>query len=243
MPDLALAHSNSNSGTATPATPGSITATAGNLLLCLIGAIGTSPTIATPTSAGTWTVVQNQGGAVLVFSLFMQANTAGGAINPSSVLGGTVTGWLAVILEFSQAGANCSAQGSNQQNLGVAQLTNIFPTSGQTLYNELFIYSVLRQTATITPQNSWNVANVSWSSSIQPQAGVNGLSLDTFWASGLGQGVGQYPQASGLLSGAVASRQIGAWFNTIASQSSNNDNVNGQAGVFVPQQYAGLFGG
>lgn len=240
MADVSLPRSNSNNGTATPASPGSITAVAGDALFIVIAALGTSPTIAAPSGFSTIEIVN---GATLSCGLFKQLNTGGGAINPNAVLGGTVTGWVAIIVEFTQTGANCGIQGSNHLASSVAQLTNLFPTTGQTLSNELFIYAVARATATLTPQNSFNSPLAVWSASVQPQAGVQGLSLDFFWASGLGQGVGQYPQASGLLSAAVASVAVGAWVNTTASQPSNNDNVNGQAGLYVPQQYAGMIGG
>lgn len=243
MADVTLPRSNSNNGTATPATPGSITAVAGDLLIVVIIAVGTSPTIGTPTSAGTWTTVQLTNGATISAAMFMQANNAGGAINPSSVLGGTVTGWLAAIFEFTQTGPNCGLQGSAKSNIGVTQLVNIFPTTGNTLPNELFIYSVSSGQAALTPQNSFNSPLSVWSASVQPQVNVQGLTMDFFWASGLGQGVGQYPVATGLLASAVSSRAIAAWFNTTATQPSNNDNVGGNAGVYVPQQYAGMIGG
>lgn len=245
MPDITLPRSNSNNGTATPATPGSITAVAGNLLICVIGAWGTSPTIAIPTSAGTWVQIRNSAGASQSFAMFMQANNAGGAINPSSVLGGAITGWIAAIFEFTQTGANCGLQGSVAQTSSIAQLTNIFPGGGQTLSNELFVYSVMRGNATLTPQNSFQGSLAVWSPSVQPFANVQGLSLDTFWASGLGQGVGQYPTASGLLAGGgLVSNAIAAWFNTTASQPGpNEDNIGGLSGILVGSNYQGMLGG
>lgn len=242
MADITSPRQNTANGTATPATLTHAGAVAGNLLICIIAAIGTSPTIATPTG-DTWQVVKSTSGASVSFAMFALPNAGAGSHVPSSVLGGTVTGWICQTFEFTPCGANCAIQGSNQLASAIAQLTNVFPTTGNTLYNELFIYSVARATATIAAQNTWNVPNVSWSASQQAQAGVQGLSLDTYFASSLGQGVGQYPQASGLLGSAVNSVAIGAWFNTLASQPGNFDNVGGQAGTLVGANYQGMIGG
>src|SRR4030095_2850996 len=123
MADVTLAQSASNNGNATPATTSSITAVAGNLLLVLITAIGTNPTVATPTGGGTWTEVQKLTGSTVTTALYMQANGAGGATNPSSVLGGTITGWVAAIYEFSATGANCALQGSANRSLTQVAVT------------------------------------------------------------------------------------------------------------------------
>jgi hypothetical protein len=248
MPDVTLVQSASNNGTTTPATTSSITATAGNLLVVVIAALGTSPTIATPTGGGTWTQVQKAAGSSLSFAMYMQVNGAGGATNPSAVLGGTVTGWVAGIFEFTQTGANCGLQGSNQNALSVAQLTNIFSNvpAGQSFPNLLFVYSVARTTATITPANSGLTgqnSGTTWSTTVQPQAGVQGISLDTYWGSNLAVGPGAWPTAAGLLSGAVASVAIGAYFNTTASQPFIGDNVGGYSGRYVPNQFQGMIGG
>lgn len=248
MADTVAKQGNSNNGTTTPATPGSLTTTAGNLLIVHIIAKGTSPTIATPTSAGTWTQIQKTQGAVISYAMYMQANTAGGAINPSSVLGGTVTGWIANIIEFTQCGANCGLQGSNMLTSAVAQLTNIFPLSPQANPNTLFVYGVGRNGGLITPQNSGlNAQNQTsgWSSSFFPQENVQGCSLDFFWGSNLCQQLyTPYPSASGLLDSAVASVAIGAWFNTIASPFQQTPgNIGGSEGIYVPQFYQGMVGG
>ena len=240
MADVTLVQSGSNNGTVTPATPGSLTLTAGNAALVLVAALGTSPTITGP---GSTTNIQKIQGATLAFGMFIRNTFTGGAFNPSYTLGGTVTGWVAAMFEFSAMGSNTGIQGSASQASAIAQLTNIFPAAGNTLSNELFVYAVARATATMTPQNSFMGPLAAWSASVQPQAGVQGLSLDFFWASGLGQGVGQYPSSSGLLSGAVASVAIGAWFNTIATQPSNNDNIYGNNGVLVGGNYQGMLGG
>lgn len=253
MADVTNPRSSSNNGTVTPATPGSITAVAGNLLVVVIAVLGTSPTIATPTSTGTWTQIQKTQGATLSFAVYMQANNAGGAINPSSVLAGTVTGWVAAIFEFTATGANCGLQNSAMQTSAVAQLTNIFASQiGQMNPELLFFYAVARATATITAQNTGlapiNQQGVitggpSWSASVQPQAGVQGLSLDTYWGTNLAQGVGPYPSASGLLSGAVASVAIAAWFNATITPPSIGSPIGGTQGLYVPPFYQGIVGG
>lgn len=248
MPDVTQPHNIAANGTATPATATIANTGAGNLLVCIVAVLGTNPTIAGP-SDNQWSQVQNKSGASLSFALFIRTNSPGGSIAPSCVLGGTVTGWIMEIFEFTQTNSNTSAQGSAMLTSAVAQLTNIFPTSGQTLYNELFVYAVARVTATLTPQNSFQQNSIQqaplsvWSNSVLPQAGVQGMSVDFFWASGLGQGVGQYPSASGLLSGAVASVAIAAWFNTVASQPTTETNVAGVPGQLVGQFFQGMIGG
>lgn len=242
MPDVTLAQSGSANGAASPATEAFTGVIAHDLLICIIAAIGISPTIATPTG-DSWTQVQKTSGTNVSTAMYILPNAAAGTHTPSSVLGGIVTGWVLIMLEFTATGANCGLQGSAQAASAIAQLTNLFPTTGQTLASELFVYTVARATATITAQNTWNVNNVAWSISVQPQAGVQGLSVDTYWSSSLGQGIGQYPQASGLLGGAVASVAIGAWFNTTAQQPQAGDTIDGVSGILVGGQYKGMIGG
>lgn len=254
MADATNPRNSSNNGTATPATPGSITAVAGNLLVVVIAALGTSPTIATPTSAGTWTQIQKTSGATLSFAMYMQASNAGGAINPSSILGGTVTGWIAEIFEFTATGANCGLQGSNQAAQSTAQLLNIFAGLSQMNPDLLFCYAVARATATQVIQNSGlapinqqgiivGSAPTTWTTSQLPQAGVQGLSLDFFWGTNLAQGVGPYPVGQGLLSSGVASVQIAAWFNAALAPAQVPGNIGGSEGIYVPPFYQGMVGG
>lgn len=254
MADSTNPRNSSNNGTATPATPGSITAVAGNLLVVVIAALGTSPTIATPTSAGTWVQIQKTSGATLSFAMYMQANNAGGAINPSSVLGGTVTGWIAEIFEFTATGANCGLQGSVQTAQSTAQLVNIFAGLQQMQPELLFCYAVARATATQVIQNSGlapinmqgmgvGTPPITWTASQLPQAGVQGLSLDFFWGTNLAQGVGPYPVGQGLLSSGVASVQIAAWFNATLSPPVAPGNIGGSQGLYVPPFYQGMVGG
>lgn len=254
MADSTNPRNSSNNGTVTPATPGSITAVAGNLLVVVIAALGTSPTIATPTSAGTWTQIQKTSGATLSFAMYMQANNAGGAINPSSVLGGTVTGWIAEIFEFTSTGANCGLQGSVQMAQSTAQLANIFAGLSQMNPDLLFCYAVARATATQVIQNSGlapinqqgvivGSSPTTWTTSQLPQAGVQGLSLDFFWGTNLAQGVGPYPVGQGLLSSGVASVQIAAWFNATLAIPQIPGNIAGSQGLYFPPFYQGMVGG
>lgn len=255
MADVTNPRNSANNGTATPATPGSITAVAGNLLVVVIAVLGTSPTIATPTSAGTWVQIQKTSGATLSFAMYMQANNAGGAINPSSVLGGTVTGWIAEIFEFTATGGNCGLQGSVQTAQSTAQLVNIFSSQQASFPNLLFCYAVARATATQVIQNSGlaplnqsgmivGTSPSTWTTSQLPQAGVQGLSLDFFWGSNFAQGAGSFPSGLGLLSSGVASVQIAAWFNTTASPFQQvAGNIGGSEGIYVPQFYQGMVGG
>jgi hypothetical protein len=244
MVDVTIYAQSSNNGTTTPATPGSITDFA-DLTIVLIAAIGTNPTIATPTGLGGGSIVQVQKtqGATLSFAMYALFSGAG-SINPSSVLGGTVTGWIAQIFTFGKTGINCGLQGSAQLVSAVAQLTNVFPIAGQTLPNAVYVYAVARATATISAQNTSVGPLSSWTASILPQAGVQGLSLDFYWLSTLAQGAAAQPAASGLLSSAVASVAIGAWFNTTAQQPGlAGEQVGGLSGQLVGSQYQGMIGG
>lgn len=244
MPDVTLAQSGTANGVATPATMTLTGATLGNLLVCCVYAAGTSPTVATPTGDA-WVQAQKVTGASFTTAMYYLVNAAAGSHTPSSVLGGTITGWVILMFEFSACGANCGLQGSNNTSLGVAQLTNIFPTTGITLSNELFLYAVARTgTNTFTPQNSFISPLAVWSPSVQPFSGVQGISGDFFWASNLGQGVGQYPTASGLISTSAQSKNLAAWFNTIASQGLGaGEWIGGKSGITVPQHYRGMVGG
>jgi hypothetical protein len=247
MSDVTLPRSNSNNGTATPATTGSITAVAGNLLIVVITALGTSPTVATPTSAGTWTQIQNVTGSTVTTAVFMQANNAGGAINPSSVLGGTVTGWVAAIFEFTQTGANCGLQGSANRSANSATVTDVFSNqAGATIPQLLFIYAIGRATDVFTPAfTGLGPGGTSgWSASVQPQVGVQGISQDFYWGTNLSQGPGAWPTAPGTLATSTIWKSAGAWFNDTATPVGNvNDNVNGNQGSFVGPYYQGMIGG
>src|SRR5450755_1336753 len=92
-----------NAATAGPALPGSLTTATGNLLILVIAVVGSStPTIGTP--AG-WTLIETRAfGTTFTVATFAFANNPGGATNPSSTLGGTVTGWIAEMFEFSGVG-------------------------------------------------------------------------------------------------------------------------------------------
>ncbi len=254
LADVTNPRNSSNNGTATPATSGSITAVSPNLLVAIIAALGTNPTIATPTSAGTWTQIQKTQGATLSFAMYMQAANAGGAINPSSVLGGTITGWIAQIFEFPQTGANCGLQGSAMTAQSTAQLVNIFAGQQQMIPELLFCYAVARATATQVIQNAGLApinqqgmltggSPTTWLAPTLPQAGVQGLSLDFFWGTNLGQGVGPYPVGQGLLSSAVASVQIAAWFNALINPPGIAANVGGSEGNYFGPFYSGMTGG
>jgi len=253
MADVTNPRNSSNNGTATPATTGSVSAVAGNLLVVIIAVQGTNPTIATPTGGGTWTQIQKTQGASVSFAMYYQANGAGGATNPSSVLGGTVAGWIAEIFEFTATGSNCGLQGSNQGAQSTAQLPNIFAGQGAMNPELLFCYAVARLTATQTIQNSGlaptNLGLVvggsppTWTTSQLPQAGVQGLSLDFFWGTNLAQNNGAYPIGQGLLSSGVASVQIAAWFNALLSNPAVGSPIGGNAGQFSPLFYQGMVGG
>jgi hypothetical protein len=243
MPDVTLANSNSNNGTTSPATTGSITAGAKNLLIAVYTVLGISPTIGTPTN---WTQVQNLAGSTVSHAMFMLANGAGGATNPSSTLGGTVTGWVAAILEFPQTGANCGLQGSANRSLTQAAVTDIFNGQPvQTIPNLLFLMSIGRATNVFTPNfTGLGPSGTSgWSASVQPQVGVQGLSQDVYWGSNLAQGVGPWPTAPGTLASSAVWKVVGAWFNTTASQPSIGAVVSGNAGLYIPNQFQGMIGG
>lgn len=253
MAGITPAQSSTNNGTATPATPGSLTTTAGNLLLLWIAALGTSPTIATPAS---WTSVQTVNGATLSFALFILPNNAGGATNPSSVLGGTVTGWVAAMLELTATGSNEALISSATTSQSTAQLTNIFPTNlGQAIPTELFVYAIARSgnTSISTPTSGltnwappgYQLGASQWSASVRPALNVQGLSMDLYWGPAAPAWPCPFPAGAGLLSAAVASVQIGAWLNSAASQpdTAKNNSIGGLAGAYVGPFNAGMIGG
>lgn len=244
MVDVALVQSASNNGTTSPATPSSITATAGNLLILAITARGTSPTVGTPTN---WTVVRAVNGSTVSLGLFMLANNAGGAFNPSSTLGGTVAGWTAAILEFNQCGSNCGLQGSAiLQPAANTVVTDIFASQvGQMQPQLLFVYMIGRATNVFTPNfGGLGPSGTSgWSSSIQAQVGVQGISQDVYWGTNLAIGAGPWPTAPGTLASSAVYKAASAWFNTIGSNSSIGSPIGGTSGIYVPPQYQGMTGG
>jgi len=234
---VAVAQSATGNGTTTPATTTSITPTAKNLLVVVICALGTSPTIATPTG-GNFIQVQKVSGTALTMAMYILPNNPGGATVASSVLGGTVTGWISLIVEFSGATIDEALLSSANLSNSVAALANIFAGNTQIgQINELFLYAVGRATATITTANLF----LNWSASVNALAGVQGMSLDLYWA--VAPGPGPFPQASGTLSGAVNSVQIGAWLNSDAAYPIKMTNVGGTAGIMIPQFNQGMIGG
>jgi hypothetical protein len=185
--------------------------------------------------------------------MYYQPNNAGGAINPSSVLGGTVTGWIAQIYEYTQTGSNCALQGSAMTAQSTAQLIDIFTGLQQMNPELLFCYAVARATATQIIQNSGlapfqqgiivSTPPPTWTTSQLPQAGIQGLSLDFFWGTNLAQGAGPYPTGLGLLSSAVASVQIAAWFNATLFPPIVGTPTGGSEGQYAPLYYQGMVGG
>jgi hypothetical protein len=251
MADVTLVQSGSNNGTTTPASPGSLTTTAGNLLILIIGVAGTSPTIATPAS---WTQVQKVQGGSTSFAMYAFPNNTGGATNPSSTLGGTVTGWVSSMFEFNQCGSNCGLQGSLIQSPGTSTIPNIFANQiGQMPPQMLFFYSLFWNGGqTLTPQNTGLapinqsgvlVGGSSWQGPVQSQANVQGMSMQSFWGTNLAQGVGPWPGAAGILSSNISNREIAAWFNTTASNAQVGALVGGNEGIYVPTFYQGMVGG
>lgn len=253
MAALTLAQSGTNNGTATPATPGSLTTTVGNLLVLAVAVAGTNPTASTP--AG-WTAVQNSAGATLTVALFIRPNNPGGATNPSSTLGGTVTGWIAVMYELNATGTNEGLISSAVSTQSTAALANIFPTNlGQAQPNELFLYVVgslgnnplsgaVSGLNNFAPPGYAN-AGSGWSGSIQSQTNVRGLTLDNFWGSAAAAFPCPYPSGAGNITNAVASVQIGAWLNSAATIPSGliQADIGGLSGNYVPSFNQGMIGG
>lgn len=247
MSDVALVQSTSNNGNATPATTGSITANAGNLLVAVYTALGTNPTVATPTGGGTWLVGENVGGTTVTTALFYLPNNAGGAINPSSVLGGTITGWVAAILEFDHTGSNSAKQFSRQLSASTAAVTNIMASqTGSMIPQLLFVYAIGRATNVFSPTLAGlgPSGTSGWSSSIQPQAGVQGLSQDIYWGTNMPVPFGYWPNASGSLASAAAWKAAIAWFNTIGTPEGQvGTNIAGNEGLFIGPYHQGIVGG
>lgn len=255
MSDVTFRTSNTANGTTTPATVSISPATGGNVVLLVIAVLGTSPTITTP--AG-FTQIQKVSGATLTVGLFVAFNLSG-AQNPSSTLGGTVTGWIASIMDFTSFGTVGAIQGSNVINATGTSVTNIFSNvpSGQVNANTFFFYTIARATATFSPVNTglngglpnWIVPVTSpqfnlWSPTISNIAGVQGLSDDNYWGSTLAQQINGFPSASGTLGSSVAWVAIGCWINTISTQPSSSEGcvISGNSGI-INSGYAGMIGG
>lgn len=253
MAVVTLVQSGTNNGTATPATPGSLTTTAGNLLILAIATIGTSPVMGLPTGFST---TSNNSGAVLSVGLWKLINNPGGATNPSSTLTGTVTGWVAVMLELTAVGTIVSQIGTNPSNNSTAQLPNVIPTNlGQAPVGNLFVYVVARTgtntvSAPTSGLNNWAPPGYApgasqWSSSVQPLSGVQGLSMDLYWGVVPGDYPQPYPQAAGLLSAAVTSTQIAGWYSTNQTTPTTGKDavISGGRGTVVAPFNQGMVGG
>lgn len=260
MANVTLPRSNTGNGTATPATASLAGVVAGDLLVCCIACVGSTATsIATPTG-DTWVAVQNQAGSgsgVPSFAMFILPNAGAGTHTPSSVLTGTLTGWVLTIFEFTATGANEGLISSAVATSAVAQLLNLFPTNlGQAQPNELFLYTVARIGATTIANptsglNNWSppgyIAGASqWSASQQPLANVQGLSLDFYFGDANNSWPCPYPTGAGLLSAAVNSVAIAAWLNAAATMPSGGGtgcNIGGLIGTYTGPFNAGMVGG
>jgi hypothetical protein len=245
MADVSVRASTAASGTTTTASA-PLSVQVGNLLICYIAALGTGVVIADPTSSGdTWQKVDNQVSADGTFSyaMYFLPNLTAATHTPSSDLSGstTITGWDMVLMEMTPFPPDAAPQGFTTQLSTVAQLTNIFSTTANTLPRECFFYAVGRPTATITRNNTTNSPLVVWSASVRTQIGQQGISQDQYFVSMLGQGIGPYPKASGLLSSAVNSIAIGARFISSATQPLDTQ-ISGKGGFHVGQ-YRGMIGG
>lgn len=260
MANVTLPRSQTGNGTATPATAALAGVVSGDLLVCYIGCVGSTATsIATPTG-DTWVSVQNQAGSgsgVPSFGMFILTNAGAGTHTPSSVLTGTLTGWIIVVLEFTATGANEGLISSAVQTSAVAQLTNAFPVNlGQAQPNELFLYSVLRIGATTISAPTSGLTNWAppgyvqgasqWSASQAGLANIQGLSIDTYFGDSNNSWPCPYPGGAGLLSAAVNSVQIAAWLNaqaTIPSAGGTIVNIGGLGGSYVGPFFQGMVGG
>lgn len=255
------ARGTTGNGTVTPATATLTGVTAGDLLLCIISCVGSTATsIGTPTG-DTWVSIQNQAGSgsgVPSLGMFYVANAGAGSHTPSSVLTGTLTGWVIQVIELTATGAGELLISSAVTTNTVAQLTNVLPVNqGQAQPNELFVYSVARIGAvTISGPtsglNNWTPPGYGpgasqWSASQQSLANIQGLSLDTYFGDTNNAWPCPFPQAAGLLSAAANSAQIGAWFNSLATIPSPGGlvtNVGGGANAqVVPNFMQGMIGG
>lgn len=259
MANITQPRSNTGNGAATPATAALASVVAGDLLVCVIACVGSTATsIATPTG-DSWVSVQNQAGSgsgVPSLGLFVLPNAGAGTHTPSSVLTGTLTGWVLLIFELTSTGAGSVVLSSAVGTSAVAQQTNIWPTNlGQIFPTELFLYAIVRTGATtisnpVSGLNNWAPPGYSqgasqWSASVSPLANVQGLSLDCYWADGNAAYPCPYPSATGLLSAAVNSAQIAAWLNSSATTPDNPKacNIGGYSGQYVGPFNAGMVGG
>lgn len=236
---IALAQGSNNNGTTASATPGSLTPTAGDLLILVVGlsVASGSPTIATP--AG-WTLVATVPvSATIVVAMFMLQNAAASATNPSSAIGGTTPHWAAQMFDFSGVGssvANEALIGSATSTQSATALPNVFPATQMPQNNMLWCYSVGR-----VPANALTAANAGQQWSATQQAVATNFQLDFFWATNPGPGL--FPTAGGTLAAGNPSSQIGAWFQTQLGNSIDYANIGGQAGVYVPGFFQGSIGG
>lgn len=259
MANVTIPRTQTGNGTVTPATATLASVVAGDMLVCVIGCVGSTATsIATPTG-DSWVAVQNQAGGgsgVPSFAMFYLANAGAGSHTPSSVLTGTLTGWVIAILEFTATGSGEILLSSAVTTNSVAALGNVIPTNlGQVAPNQLFVYSVLRignvtistPTAGLTNFSppGYPAGASSWSASQAGLANVQGLSLDTYFGDANSAWPCAYPTASGTLSGAANSVQIAAWFNSQATIPSAGifTNISGGEGQIVSPFFQGIVGG
>jgi hypothetical protein len=155
------------------------------------------------------------------------------------------------MMEFTQTGANCGIQSSAvSYNDSPVTLPNIFGSQiGQTIQNLLFVYSVGCSGATTLTSNNSGTAGLNsgetWSTSVQTQSNVQGLNLQTFWASNLAKGPGSWPFGGGTVAGGFFSYQVAGWFNTTATQPGYDvgTNISGNNGREVGTFYQGVVGG
>lgn len=260
MANLNVVQSTAANGTVTPATVALAGVTATDLLLCVIACVGSTATsIATPTG-DTWSVINNTAGAGATqpsLGLFFLRNAGAGAHTPSSVLTGTLTGWLIVVIEINNTfAAQLVQNGAVAGSTATLPASGIFSQSlGQMTYNEMAVYAVVRTGATtlatspVSGLNNWAppgypLGASQWSASIQPQANVQGLSLDVFVGAANNNSC-PMPSSGGTLSAAVNNVAAGGILTASFTNPSAGifTNISGGEGQIVSPFFQGMVGG
>lgn len=219
---------------ATPITPAFAnggSSAVGTLLLLAVVVTGTSPTITTPAN---WTSVGGINGASLTIQLYSFFANSGGIASVAVTLGGTVTGAVASIFEFSGASPGSVSNTANQ--LGTGTSYGDAPLSISTQSGELLFYMVGFVPATLTPNNS-----AEWSSAVG--TGIQGAvtQLACFW--GITTVPASREKIGGSFSASVANAEQVVRF-TLGTLPATSDVTNyGNRGVMVPTFYQGTIGG
>lgn len=215
---------------------------AGNLLILMVSATGTSPSVTTP---GGWSVLASNPGASISTYIYCLPNNAGGLTGVTLSCSATNGGISASFLEFAgMPGVNSVEYTNTFSGTGTSVPQLITDTVLKT--NELFL-AFVASNATGSFSSSGS-RTPEWAGNLNGIGSTNGTTNtrnNDYWATNGGSS--STPQIQGTLSPSVIWSAIGVHMLSSSSGAFSSplptNIISGNAGVVVGQFFQGMIGG